>query len=465
MRRSALFVLGAVTAALACATPAAAEVRHLEYRVGPIEVEPYQVRQNGATVDIPKPDVDGAITAMDVDLVDADGSEVPIRRLMLHHIVFSNLGPVFGAKQDATCDSILDLDSVTRIPGRLERFYAAGEERATLDLPPGYGYPVRGDDRWTLTWMVMNHRARTDRAFIRYRLTYDTNAAALTPVKPVWLDVRNCRADPVYDVPGGGRPGSTDVQTADWTSPEPVRVIAAGGHVHGGGRELRLSEPDCGDRTLADVTPTWGRRSHPFYNVRPVLHEPGPVHMRGFASAAGLPLGAGQRLRLSSVYDAERPHTRVMGIMIAFVAPASPGQPEGCAPLPGDVAYEPQPDGRRAPPRVTVPLTGLDAAGRARTIQGPPGRLRRAGRRATVTVRNFSFSRPNLSVAPGTTVRWAFQDPVLHDVTLASGPQGFSSPHHLTGGRFEQRLTRPGTYKLFCSLHPVLMTERIVVRR
>jgi plastocyanin len=462
MRRIAL---AAVTALLALAAPAGAEVRRLEYRVGPIEVAPYQVRQNGATLDIPKPDVDGAITAMDADLVDADGAKVPIRRLMLHHIVFGNIGPAFGDKQDATCDSILNLDNVTSIPGHVERFYAAGEERATLALPPGYGYPVRGDDRWSLTWMVMNHRATTDRAFIRYRITYDTDAAALTPVKPVWLDVRNCRSDPVYDVPGGGAPGSTDVQTTDWTSPEPARVIAAGGHVHGGGLALRLSEPDCGDRTLADVTPTWGRRSHPFYNVRPVLHEPGPVHMRGFASATGLPLDAGGRLRLSSVYDAERPHTRVMGIMIAFLAPAAPGQAGGCAPLPGDVAYEPRPDGRRTPPRVTVPLTGLDARGRARTIHGPPGAMRRAGRRATVQVKDFAFSRPNLSVARGATVAWRFRDPGLHDVTLASGPLGFSSPHQGRGGRFQQRLTRPGTYRLFCSLHPVLMTERIVVRR
>lgn len=451
---------------LVLAAPAGAEIRELEYRTGPIDVAAYQVRQNGLQLDIPKPDVDGAITAMDVDLVDADGTPVPIRRLMLHHIVFTNLGTAIGAKHDATCDTIMGLDSVTRLPGIVERFYAAGEERARLELPAGYGYRVSGADRWGVTWMIMNHRARSDSAYIRYRISYDTAPAALTPVQPAWLDVANCKSDPIYDVPGGGRPGSTDERTFDWTVPEGKRVVAAGGHVHGGGLGLRLSEPDCGDRTLGEIRPTWGTRSHPFYNVRPVLHEPGPINMRALTSQAGLPVGAGQRLRLTSSYDAELPHTRVMGIMIAFLAPAPASDAQtACPALPRDVTYDVAPAGRKRTPRVVVPLTGIDENGRAIRISHPPGRLERLGRSATVRIRRYAFSLPNLSVRRGATVRWRFQDPTLHDVTLASGPRGFSSPHRGRGGRFAERLTVPGTYRLFCSLHPVAMTERIVVRR
>jgi plastocyanin len=442
---------------LALTAPATAELRHVSYRVGPIEVAPYQVRQD-TTGDIPKPAVDGAITGMGVDIVDAHGAKVPIRRLMLHHIVFSRIGA-----PDTTCSSFTALDSRTTFSGNVQRFYAAGEERARLRLPPGYGYPVAGGDHWAMTWMIMNHRAVPDRAYIRYRITYDTDAA-LTPVKPVWLDVANCRMDPIYDVPGGRPKGATDVRTTDWVAPEAGRVVAAGGHVHGGGLGLRLSEPDCGDRTLGEIDPTWGAASHPFYHVRPVLHEPGPIHMRGFESAAGLPFGAGQRLRLSSVYDAARPHTRVMGIAIAFVAPPAPDQ-QPCAPLPRDVAYDRAPAGRTRPPKVTVPLTGIDRRGRAITISGPPGRTTRRGRAADVRVHDFAFSRPNLSVARGATVRWSFPDAELHDVTLASGPRGFSSPHHNDGATYRKTLTVPGTYRLFCSLHPVAMTERVVVRR
>jgi plastocyanin len=454
-----LLLLGALAA------PAAAEVQHLDYRVGPIEVSGYQVLQRELQFDIPKPDVDGSITAMDVDLVDADGTPIPIKRLMLHHIVFTNLGATIGSKRDATCETFTGLDSVSQIPGWAERFYAAGEERAKIAMPQGYGYKVGGTDRWGMTYMVMNHRLKTDRAFIRYRITYDTDPA-LTPVKPVWMDVRDCKADPVYDVPGGGAPGSKDVQTTDWTAPEAGRVVAANGHVHGGGLALRLSEPDCGDRTLASSTPTWGSPSHPFYNVKPVLHEPGPVNMRGFLSGEGLPIGAGQRLRLSSIYDAERPHTRVMGIMIAFVAPPAPGaEAPPCAPL-GKVVPDVEPAGRKSPPKVTVPLTGLDRRGRAREISAPPGRLVRTKKNKTrVRVKDYAFSRPNLSVPRGATVKWTFDSKELHDVTLASGPRGFSSPHHYKGAVYSKKLTKPGTYRLFCSLHPVAMSERIIVRK
>jgi hypothetical protein len=443
---------------LVAAAPASAEVKQLTYRVGPIEVAPYQVRQS-FDLNIPKPDVDGSIVAMKTDVVDADGSPVPIRRLMLHHIVFASVGASFGAKHDATCDSITGLDSVSKLPGLAERFYAAGEERAQLALPPGYGYHVGGDDTWVLTWMLMNHRNRTDRAYIQYTISYDTDPA-LTPVKPVWMDVRNCRADPVYDVPGGGAPGSTDRQTMEWTVPESGRIVAGGGHVHGGGLSLDLTQPDCGDRPLASSRPTWGLRSHPFYSVRPVLHEPGPIHMSGFSSPTGIPVAAGQRLELTSVYDAERPHTRVMGILMIYLAPGGDTPP--CAPLPADVRSDAAPPGRASPPRVTVPLTGLDRKGRAVTIKAPPGRLRRANR---VRLAGQAFSVRNLSVRRGTTVRWSFADAILHDVTVASGPRGFSSPHYGRGGRFSQKLTVPGTYRLFCSLHPVAMTERIVVRR
>ena len=51
------------------------------------------------------------------------------------------------------------------------------------------------------------------------------------------------------------------------------------------------------------------------------------------------------------------------------------------------------------------------------------------------------------------------------NVTLADGPRGFSS-QHLSGGRtYAKRLSAPGTYKLFCGLHPVSMTQTVRVRR
>jgi plastocyanin len=81
----------------------------------------------------------------------------------------------------------------------------------------------------------------------------------------------------------------------------------------------------------------------------------------------------------------------------------------------------------------------------------------------SVNVRDLEFSKPNVTIRRGAKVSWNFKGPSLHDVTLASGPRGFSS-HHLDRGRYARRMTTRGTYKLFCSLHPVSMTQRIVVR-
>ena len=47
--------------------------------------------------------------------------------------------------------------------------------------------------------MVMNHRSSSDHAYIHYEVTVDSNP--LTPVTPYWFDVRDCRADPIYNIP------------------------------------------------------------------------------------------------------------------------------------------------------------------------------------------------------------------------------------------------------------------------
>ena len=79
-------------------------------------------------------------------------------------------------------------------------------------------------------------------------------------------------------------------------------------------------------------------------------------------------------------------------------------------------------------------------------------------------MRDYSFAKPNLRLKRNARVRWSFGPDTLHNVTLASGPLGFSSPNLSKRRTFSQRLRRRGTYRLFCGLHPVSMTQRIVVR-
>ena len=180
----------------------------------------------------------------------------------------------------------------------------------------------------------MNHLA--DRRGVHPVHGHNRYQSQFDPRRPLLARRRDCQADPIYNVPGNGEKGSTHTNTADFTFPEAGRIVAGGGHVHGGARRLTLTEPDCGDREIARSTPTWGAPDHPFYNVKPILHEPGPVNMSGFLSQTGIPIEAGQTVRLDLEYENSRPHTRVMGINVVYFDP-DPAVTDGCAALPGDI--------------------------------------------------------------------------------------------------------------------------------
>jgi plastocyanin len=447
----------AVLALLCAAAPASAEIKTETFRF-PVTVKGYQVKQE-MTFGVQHPNVDGYIVGWSTNVVNADGSAVPIQRLMLHHIVFSQLG-----QQNPLCKSYKGFDANQTLPGLATPLYGAGEERNVLAFPPGYGLRLRKNDTWLMTWMLMNHRKTKDSAFIEWKVTYTTDPEQA--VNLYWLDVENCKADPIFSVPGGGAPGSTYKKTAEITMPESGHVIAAGGHVHGGAYGLDISQPDCGDRTIIHVQPAWGTADHPFYHVRPILHEPGPIAMSGTLSSQGFPVAAGQRIRLTATYDNQYPHTRVMGIAGMYVAPSS--EPvDGCGPLPTDVAVFQTPLAHRNdPPVFKVPITGLDQNGKAVTIQHPPGKTVTLSSGSNIPVKSFAFLPANVRVKRGAKLNWLFKGEPgdLHDVTLANGPRGFASPNYSTNAKFTYRFNRPGKYQIFCALHPVSMTETVTVK-
>jgi plastocyanin len=464
--RRTLFAIAVVSVAAFAggAAPASAKTHTKSFKY-PVTMDPYEVRQSINIVD--RPNVDGFITAMSVNVVNANNTPVPIRRLMLHHIVFATV----ATRPNTACPTFTGFDNRALPYGsNTEIFYGNGEERNVLALPKGYGYQIYKTapqySKWGMVWMFMNHRGVTDHAFIRYTVTWD-DAKDLTPVHPYWLDVRNCHADPVYDVPGGGKKGSTYKQTYDYTMPESGRVVAGGGHVHGGAKNLTVTEPDCSNRTVLKSKPAWGMPDHPFYNVRPILHEPGPISMSGMLTQKGYPIAKGQRLRLYSNYDGERPHTRVMGISMVYVAPDE--SVKGCQKPPDDI-IKVQPaklrgeQFRTKPPKFTVPLTGIDKNGNAVEIKRPPGKTVAANSGDTINVGSYFFGPPNVSVPQGSTLNWKFLKDTLHNVTLANGPRGFSSPNLNDGRGFKFKFKKAGTYRIFCALHPTRMSETVTVK-
>ena len=79
-----------------------------------------------------------------------------------------------------------------------------------------------------------------------------------------------------------------------------------------------------------------------------------------------------------------------------------------------------------------------------------------------IRIDNFSFVPRVLTVARGTQVTWVNADDVPH--LIVSVRQRFAPSSALdTGQRYSVRLTEPGTYDYFCSIHPT-MTGRIVVQ-
>ena len=90
-------------------------------------------------------------------------------------------------------------------------------------------------------------------------------------------------------------------------------------------------------------------------------------------------------------------------------------------------------------------------AGRARAPLAPN----------TVAIDNFAFTPRTLTVKAGTEVTWVNHDDVPH--TVVNVEQKFpGSPVLDTDRTYRVRLTKPGTYKYFCSIHPT-MTGTIVV--
>jgi len=78
-----------------------------------------------------------------------------------------------------------------------------------------------------------------------------------------------------------------------------------------------------------------------------------------------------------------------------------------------------------------------------------------------ISIEQFAFGTPMLSVTVGTTVTWVNHDDDLHTVTSSDGL--FASPGLDTDDVFAYHFTAPGTYAYRCALHPH-MTGTIIVQ-
>jgi plastocyanin len=81
-----------------------------------------------------------------------------------------------------------------------------------------------------------------------------------------------------------------------------------------------------------------------------------------------------------------------------------------------------------------------------------------------VTISNFAFSAPTVTIARGQTVRWRNTTGSFHTVT-PDGHEAFAERQaNAPGQAFETRFDTPGRYRYYCVPHRALgMTGEIVV--
>jgi hypothetical protein len=312
-------------AAAAQAIGPAADDRRTTVRYGPFLLPPRSLggllHTSLVQPTLVRPCSDCFITSITPDLVYGDGKPANLDTgPMLHHAVWTR--PLVP---DATCGS----GEVLGLVG--ERFFAAGNERTPLAMPTGFGYHV-GNDPWTLITEIMNHSEQLRTVWIELDVTYrPAPDPGIRVVKPVWMDVANCRTSE-YHVDAG--PSET---TWTWTSSLTGRIVAAAGHLHDGGTRISLVNETTGRHVCTSAAA---------YGTKPAYAG----SLESMTACTWDALGtvrSGEVLGIRSFYESAEPADDVMGIMLVMVHPTD--DLDGGMPAP-ETATAATPSGSPPPP-------------------------------------------------------------------------------------------------------------------
>jgi len=80
----------------------------------------------------------------------------------------------------------------------------------------------------------------------------------------------------------------------------------------------------------------------------------------------------------------------------------------------------------------------------------------------TIAIEKFAFAPKEITVTPGSTVRWINHDETPH--TISAPDKRFVSPAMDTNDQYEYTFASEGDYSYFCTLHP-FMTGVVHVRK
>jgi hypothetical protein len=248
---------------------------------------------------MPKPAGHVAIKRMDYSVVDASGNEVGMDRAHLHHIVMMD-----ESRRDPLCPSVG------------ARFSGSGGERTPMILRGQYAYLSRPSDQWTSTFHLHTTTSTPVMgAYIQYTVDYVpvTDPAAFRHVTPYFLDVTGCweNSQSVYDVPGGGGPGSIHDQSVTYTAQSDGIGVFAGGHIHAGARNIKLVRDATGE-DYCTATASYAPGGHPNHPNMGQLQKISYCHLH-------VEVNQGETFTLTARHDNEYPVLKAMGIMLLYV--------------------------------------------------------------------------------------------------------------------------------------------------
>ncbi len=522
MKRAAvgvvLIVVGLLTL-LAGPASAASGVEHLHFQAGPYVVTP------GANLilldrhNVPKPKTNGFMVRMAPNLHYAlangrcCGAVPRVDVIHLHHGVWFSDGPAGVGEGNGTAN--------------FYPFMAAGEEKTIYSFPSGYGYPIGASDHWYLNYMIHNLTERQATVYITYDIDFipDSSPAAahITPVHPIWMDVRDHNIYPVFDVRRySGKNGLytyPDMATSPYGAPpnaplnvfnidHPGALIGTAGHLHPGGMydELDLIRPgaSASGGAIAGPVPNSVRL---FRSLAHYFDKRGPISwdMAMTATAADWrpEVKAGDQLRISATYETRRASWyESMGIMVVWEAWYDQ---TGIDPFThatdqtGHVTHGHLPENnhhggsrglgvnlRKFPTCLThkVIIGGYHYTPGDFTSTGPDRCTPTVRRGQSITfVNNDAHPAPDFNVFAPTP---AYLTSVFHSVTACQYPcgldTGISYPLANGAGNYDSgqlgdgtpaigRLSwntptslKPGTYTFFCRIHPFMRGVFRIIR-
>ncbi len=304
-------------AALIAAEPAGTQ--HLHFSYGPIAITPGQNNIAFSGKKVPKPTEAGYVLRIAPNLRLADGTVPPVDVLHLHHGVWLNRS-----------------HSDTTDPSLPERFFAAGEEKTTMELPTGFGYAYSPSDKWSINYMLHDLTPNPSSVSITYDIDFlpaaAPAAAPIRPAIPLWMDVQNGSAYPVFDVLKGSGSGGTytypDQATApygdgpalnEWKVDRDLVLLATGGHLHPGGLhdDLAVDRPGAGQAHLFESDTTY---------YEPAGAVSWDVAMKVTDPDWRVAVHPGDTLRVSATYDTTRASWyESMGIMVTWATAGTDG--------------------------------------------------------------------------------------------------------------------------------------------